>query len=133
MRKWSSASGMDPLGTRMPKFMLRKVAIAQGFRLCFPDELGEMPYTADEITEGVVVPAVTVTPTKEESELTDEEKSRIAQAPSKQEFISICARLQQEKGTAYRPQSLSAINSKRGSLSRGVRFKLNNKESVGQL
>jgi phage recombination protein Bet len=31
--------------------MLSKVAIAQGFRLAFPDELGGMPYTADELPE----------------------------------------------------------------------------------
>jgi len=29
--------------------MSKKVAIAQGFRLCFSDELGGMPYTADEL------------------------------------------------------------------------------------
>lgn len=34
-----------------PKFMLRKVAIAQAFRLAFPDELGGMPYTSDELPE----------------------------------------------------------------------------------
>ena len=32
----------------MPSFMGKKVAIAQGFRLCFPDELGGMPYTHEE-------------------------------------------------------------------------------------
>ncbi len=32
----------------MPTFMAKKVAIAQGFRLCFPDELGGMPYTQEE-------------------------------------------------------------------------------------
>ena len=32
----------------MPTFMGIKVAIAQGFRLCFADELGGMPYTKDE-------------------------------------------------------------------------------------
>lgn len=32
----------------MPTFMGIKVAIAQGFRLCFPDELGGMPYTQEE-------------------------------------------------------------------------------------
>ena len=32
----------------MPSFMGKKVAIAQGFRLCFPDELGGMPYTQEE-------------------------------------------------------------------------------------
>ena len=36
---------------KMPTFMLRKVCIAQGFRLCFPDELGGMPYTSDELPE----------------------------------------------------------------------------------
>lgn len=33
---------------QMPSFMGRKVAIAQGFRLCFPDELGGLPYTEEE-------------------------------------------------------------------------------------
>ena len=31
--------------------MIKKVAMAQAFRLCFPDELGGMPYTSDEMTE----------------------------------------------------------------------------------
>ncbi|MBP5403791.1 MAG: phage recombination protein Bet [Elusimicrobiaceae bacterium] len=71
---------------KMPKFMLRKVAIAQGFRLCFPDELGGMPYTADELAEGMGIPNAVVeepeTPTtKPQSspvakglDLTEEEK-----------------------------------------------------------
>lgn len=33
---------------QIPSFMGRKVAIAQGFRLCFPEELGGMPYTEEE-------------------------------------------------------------------------------------
>jgi phage recombination protein Bet len=32
-----------------PRTMIKKVAIAQGFRLAFPVELGGIPYTADEI------------------------------------------------------------------------------------
>jgi phage recombination protein Bet len=45
--------------------MIKKVAMAQGFRLCFNDELGGMPYTKEEIveTEDIVfneVPAVVV-------------------------------------------------------------------------
>jgi phage recombination protein Bet len=31
--------------------MIKKVAMAQGFRLCFNDELGGMPYTKEEIQE----------------------------------------------------------------------------------
>ena len=36
---------------KMPALMLKKVCISQGFRLAFPDELGGMPYTADELPE----------------------------------------------------------------------------------
>jgi phage recombination protein Bet len=32
-----------------PMTMIKKVAMAQGFRLCFSDELGGMPYTAEEL------------------------------------------------------------------------------------
>jgi phage recombination protein Bet len=35
--------------TRMPRFQLKKVAISQGFRLCFPDELGGLPYDDAEL------------------------------------------------------------------------------------
>lgn len=35
--------------TAMPTFMLKKVAIAQGFRLAFPDDLGGMPYIPEEM------------------------------------------------------------------------------------
>jgi phage recombination protein Bet len=34
---------------KMPKFMLKKVVIGQGFRLCFPDDMGGMPYEEAEI------------------------------------------------------------------------------------
>jgi phage recombination protein Bet len=39
-----------PSWKSMPTFMLRKVAIAQGFRLAFPEEVSELPYTEDEIS-----------------------------------------------------------------------------------
>lgn len=32
-----------------PKTMLKKVVMSQGFRLCFPVDLGGMPYTAEEV------------------------------------------------------------------------------------
>ena len=37
-----------------PRTMLRKVAIAQAFRMTFPTELGGIPYTSDEIAAGDV-------------------------------------------------------------------------------
>jgi len=39
-----------------PVTMIEKVATAQGFRLAFPDELGGMPYTADELPEEMTQP-----------------------------------------------------------------------------
>lgn len=53
-KKNFSSGAMEPtaIWKKMPRFMLKKVAIAQGFRLCFSDELGGMPYTADEIDIG---------------------------------------------------------------------------------
>ena len=39
----------------MPKFMLKKVAIAQGFRMAFPDEFGGMPYAAEELPENMTI------------------------------------------------------------------------------
>lgn len=34
---------------KQPIFMTKKVAAAQGFRMCFSDEFGGMPYTNDEL------------------------------------------------------------------------------------
>lgn len=34
-----------------PVTMIKKVAIAQAFRLCFPDELDGIPYTGDEVSD----------------------------------------------------------------------------------
>ena len=42
---------INSMWLKMPKFMLRKVAIGQAFRLAFPDELGGMPYLSEEISD----------------------------------------------------------------------------------
>ncbi len=38
-----------------PRTMLKKVAIAQAFRLCFPDDMGGMPYTSDELPDEMTI------------------------------------------------------------------------------
>ena len=105
---------INAMWAKMPKFMLRKVAIAQGIRLCFTDELGGMPYTADEISEGVVMPTVTATPVKEELDLTEDEKACIANARSDKELVKVCAQLQKEKGPDYRQTIVKYYNLKKG-------------------
>jgi phage recombination protein Bet len=37
--------------SKQPKFQLKKVAIAQAFRLAFPDELGGLPYETSELPD----------------------------------------------------------------------------------
>jgi len=44
---------LNAMWSKMGKFMLKKVATAQAFRLCFPDEFGGMPYTADELPDNM--------------------------------------------------------------------------------
>ena len=72
---------------KMPMFMLKKVAIAQGFRLAFPEVVGGLPYTKEEqetisgdivrlpeVTAPIPVAAAELTTTaKEESGITSQQ------------------------------------------------------------
>lgn len=55
---------LNSVWNKQPSFMCRKVAIAQGFRLCFPDEFSGMPYTSDEMPNEEQLK--NITPTSEE-------------------------------------------------------------------
>ncbi len=56
----SEAKQNTPVWDKMPKFMLRKVAIGQGFRLAFPEEMGGLPYMPEELGVGVIQDGVLV-------------------------------------------------------------------------
>lgn len=49
----------SPTWTKMPRFMLKKVAIGQAFRLAFPEHMGGMPYLEEELPD---MGGTTVTP-----------------------------------------------------------------------
>ena len=51
VRQYKSDGSANAFWKKQPKFMLKKVAISQGFRLAFSVELGGIPYTADELSE----------------------------------------------------------------------------------
>jgi len=54
-----------------PRTQLKKVAMSQGFRLCFPDELGGLPYIAEEMPiDAEVIQGEII----EEAEVVEEEK-----------------------------------------------------------
>ena len=63
---------------KQPSYMTKKVAVGQGFRLCFPDELGGMPYTDDEMGVEPVTQAEVrdVTPPREEPVPTEPQQAQ---------------------------------------------------------
>ena len=76
--------------------MTKKVAIAQGFRLCFSDELGGMPYTSDEldtVTEDVqsqVIESVVIQePAKSLEERVKDAECLLSDVTSEQQMIDI--------------------------------------------
>ena len=71
----------SPIWQKMPIFMMKKVCIEQGFRLCFPDEMGGMPYGEEEVPydeDKVIASEKNITPEEEipaeviEGELVDD-------------------------------------------------------------
>lgn len=67
-----------------PMTMIKKVAMAQGFRLCFSDELGGMPYTAEEMNtmdaDHVVIPKETTVKIERSPETLRDEINNLAKA-----------------------------------------------------
>jgi len=66
---WSEAVQRTKAGaptsfwSKMPKFQLKKVAISQAFRFCFPDELGGLPYDSSELPDAEsIIPAAVADP-----------------------------------------------------------------------
>lgn len=76
--------------------MTKKVAIAQGFRLCFSDELGGMPYTSDELdtaTEDVqsqIIESVVIQePIKSLEERIKDAEALLSDVSSEQQMVDI--------------------------------------------
>lgn len=51
---YTEARQSSPIWLKMPRFMLKKVAVAQAFRLAFPEEMGGLPYMPEEIGVTIV-------------------------------------------------------------------------------
>lgn len=65
---------------KTPVYMTKKVAMSQGFRLCFPDELAGMPYVEDEMPRAEE--PRNVTPKAEEPKKEDDSKYKMNKAQS---------------------------------------------------
>lgn len=86
---------------KMGSFMLRKVCIAQGFRLCFPDELGGMPYTSDELPEMERKEERNITPAIEVASKKVENNNNIAQKTVVQKFEKVLKNYQKQLGSNF--------------------------------
>ena len=97
----------------MPQFMLKKVAVAQGFRLAFPIEMGGMPYIPEEINVGSseTLP-INGTETPQEAQPAEPEKPKVKplNAAQGKKIIEIAANL---KSTDGEPTPLSAEEAKK--------------------
>lgn len=103
---------LNSVWKKMPRFMLKKVAIAQGFRLCFSDELGGMPYTGDELGVDEKKQQVEAKPASDKHaeaveaveilELPQEALNALSQAQSKAQLKQICFDVVKALGDAYR-------------------------------
>ena len=67
----------SPTWQKMPRFMLRKVAIAQGFRLAFPEETAELPYEEAEMPYQTPQPQQVVEPEPVVEMATQKQKTAI--------------------------------------------------------
>ena len=75
-----------------PMTMIKKVAMAQGFRLCFSDELGGMPYTAEELSamDNEIKTAPVQPPSPPASPVNiDELMAKVEAAQTKDELIEL--------------------------------------------
>lgn len=77
----------------MPMFMLKKVAIAQGFRLAFPDDLGGMPYIPEELPQTKDITSEVLSKeaidVKEKSEDVQKEKKTTVTPIQKAEILAL--------------------------------------------
>jgi len=94
----------------MPEFMIRKVAIAQAFRLAFPEEVGGLPYIAEEITDTSEQPSIELTPEPVEIKRNPAEPVEITTEPDAEARLKEAKTLEELKQVW---QSLSPADQKK--------------------
>ncbi len=77
-----------PIWTKMPRFMLKKVAIGQAFRLAFPEEMGGMPYMEEELPTFVADTSSKNQPLAGQVETTESNPPIYTEPPSQEQLDS---------------------------------------------
>jgi len=84
---------------KRPGFMCKKTNIGQGFRLCFPDELGGLPYLPEEIpdTSEFVPPKDEIIIEESPNDVIVEKPVKKAPKTEEEEFIEIADAIEEEE------------------------------------
>ena len=113
-----------------PLTMIKKVAMAQGFRLCFSDELGGLPYTAEELPPiEVHAEVISSNPTKATTEVVQAVVVQGAPKTFKEEVLEI-KEILESISAAQDLEALRAVWQKHPELHGNADFKrsINNKK-----
>lgn len=91
-----------------PRTMLRKVAMSQAYRMCFPDEMGGMPYTQEELPIADIKTTIVTNANGEEYEIYDEKTAQRPQPTQPQaDDIQICNELKTQLMTMAKNKVLT--------------------------
>jgi phage recombination protein Bet len=96
---------------KQPRFMLKKVAIGQAFRLCFSEDLGGMPYAEGELSleneePDVFNPEIAVEYFKESGLALEDIEKRLGHAVSimtQEEAHTLAVEIKKEKAASRKP------------------------------
>jgi phage recombination protein Bet len=127
-----------------PKFQIKKVAISQGFRLCFPDECGGLPYTKEEfeIIEAVATditgggkPDVTIPTAKKgdsEKVIEKDEPNRDSYitGPQKKKIFAMLHGTKQDEGLFLQMYNIDSVEDLKKELANEAFKRIDNKEFV---
>lgn len=104
--QYTPDGNLSRLWRKMPAFMCEKACISQGFRLCFPDELAGMPYTKEELPEGVMLSAVQP---EKQLEAPQTPEGATPEQPGMQKASQLTPPPSDLKGGASTPEEIEAI------------------------
>lgn len=88
---------LNSMWDKMGNFMLKKVATAQAFRLCFPDEMGGLPYTSDELPDEMTTGFNAKNVTPEAKQVTEKKKPKGNYEKAKTAILSAKSKEELEK------------------------------------
>jgi len=106
---------LNSMWASKPFTMIKKVAIAQGFRLAFPDELSGMPYTADELPDEMTTQKAQKPEIVDIQEVEEVEEAKEEPKTHNYKFLQEMQKIKKEVGEDIYYEVLSSYGFKKSS------------------